>query len=59
MPQISNFIEFFQERALNNPLHRADISKDRTYIQTKIWVTNIVKTIRIIFQMVFVAFLIG
>ena len=39
--------------------NRYDTSKDRTYINTKIWLTNIVKTARLVLQMLFVAYIIG
>ncbi len=59
MPQITNFVEYFQKKALNDPELRDDIFTDRTYIQRKIWFINIVKTLRLIFQMLFVAFFVG
>jgi hypothetical protein len=57
MPQITNFVEYFQKKALNDPELRDDIFTDRTYIQRKIWFINIVKTLSLIFKMLFVAFL--
>ena len=49
MPLIKNLIENLQKSALKDPNMRIDTSLDRTYVQRKIWIVNIVKTLRLVF----------
>ena len=39
--------------------NRKDTEVDRIYVQRKIWIVNLFRTIKLVFQMLFVAFLIG
>jgi ABC-type phosphate transport system permease subunit len=48
-----------QKNALDDQAMRNDTIIDRIFIQRKIWITNIVKTLRLILQMLFVAFIVG
>ena len=49
MPLIKKLIEALQKRALNDQELRIDTSIDRTYVIRKIWIINLVKTLRLVF----------
>lgn len=59
MPMINSQIEKYQKKALNNPLKRNDTILDHIYIQKKIYIVSGVKLLRLIYKIVFIAYLYG
>ena len=59
IPIINKFIETKQRKSLLSEKYRDDIIKDHIYIEQKIYMTNIVKVIRLVCQMLFIAFFVG
>jgi hypothetical protein len=59
MPIINSFIEKQQKEALKDPFLRNDITNDRIYIARKVYTVNIVKIIRQLYQICFIAYFYG
>ena len=59
MPIINSFIEKQQKEALKDPFLRNDILTDRIYIARKVYTVNIVKTLRQLYQICFIAYFYG
>lgn len=59
IPIINKFIENKQRKSFMSEKYRDDIIKDHIFIEQKIYMTNIVKVIRLVCQMLFIAFFVG
>lgn len=59
IPIINKFIENKQRKSLFSEKYRDDVIKDHIFIEQKIYMTNIVKVIRLVCQMLFIAFFVG
>ena len=59
IPMINSQIEKYQKKALNDPKKRNDTIMDHIYIKKKIYILSGVKLLRLIYKIVFIAYLYG
>jgi hypothetical protein len=59
LPILYSLLDKYQKGALKDPILRNDITQDRIYLSTKIYVVNFVKILRLIYQLLFIAYLYG
>jgi hypothetical protein len=59
IPMINSQIKKYQKKALNDPKKRNDTIIDHIYINKKIYILSGVKLLRLIYKIVFIAYLYG
>ena len=59
MPIIDHYIESKQRKAFSNESLRDSMNFDFSFINQRIWMSNILKIIRTVLQVLFISFFIG
>ena len=59
MPMIRQYIEYKQKHFMNHPKLKYGMNHDSTFLMDKIYMQSTVKLLRLVFQFLFIAFIVG